>query len=111
MINLFNRKALQDTIMVGGSAFRIHTDYRIWIRFVHEYETWDKKGTLDISYLFMDDMPGFCERKYIKKYLIFLILRMIVHMAMIVEYLNVSWIIKWILIISTQLFFHNIILI
>lgn len=58
MIDL-TRKVLPNTVMVGGRSFFINTDYRIWLRFVIEFEQWDKKGTLDISYLFNGEIPVF----------------------------------------------------
>lgn len=56
MIDLTN-KALPNTIMVNGSAFIINTDFRIWLRFAIDYEKWDKKGGIQIDYLFIDKIP------------------------------------------------------
>jgi len=36
MIDL-TKKVLPNTVMVGGRAFRIDTDYRTWLRFLIEY--------------------------------------------------------------------------
>ncbi len=58
MIDLI-QKALPDTVEVGGEAFSIHTDFHTWMRFVVEFEYWDKKGELDISYLFKNAVPAF----------------------------------------------------
>lgn len=58
MIDL-TKRALPDTIEVGGRAFCVHTDFRIWMRFVLDFEAWDKTGELDISYLFKDRQPAF----------------------------------------------------
>lgn len=58
MIDL-TRRALPDTIEVGGRAFSIHTDFQVWIRFVLDFEAWDRTGELDISYLFVDRKPVF----------------------------------------------------
>lgn len=61
MIDL-TKKVLPNTVMVGGRAFRIHTDYRIWMRFLIEFEKWKvegMRGELDISYLFSGELPAF----------------------------------------------------
>lgn len=58
MIDL-TKKFLPNTIAVGGRNFAIYTDFRAWMRFVTEFERWDKKGELDISYLFKNDIPCF----------------------------------------------------
>jgi len=58
MIDLMN-KALPYTINIGGKAFNVNTDFRVWMRFSNSFEKWDKKGELDISYLFKDEMPIF----------------------------------------------------
>lgn len=61
MIDL-TKKVLPNTVMVGGRAFRIDTDYRTWLRFLIEYEKFQlngMKGELDISYLFTGDLPVF----------------------------------------------------
>ena len=59
MIDLISRKALPNTVLVGGKAFSVYTDFSIWMRFVNAYEKWDKKGELDISYLFKNELPVF----------------------------------------------------
>lgn len=67
MVNLFEKKALQDTVLVGGSAFPIYTDFRVWIRFVNEYEVWmlnGHKGTIDVDYLFKTDVGFNCWDDY-----------------------------------------------
>ena len=58
MIDLIN-KALPNTVSVGGKAFSIYTDFRVWMRFCNEYENWDKAGELDFSYIFKNDIPVF----------------------------------------------------
>lgn len=55
MIDL-TKKALPNTILVGGRAFSINTDYRIWMRF--EIELLNSNGKdLDVSYIFRSEMP------------------------------------------------------
>ncbi|MCM1159382.1 MAG: bacteriophage Gp15 family protein [Bacteroidales bacterium] len=64
MIDL-TQKNMQDTIEVGNEIFSIYTDFRIWMRFVIEFENWDKKGELNISYLFKNSIPVFrCREDY-----------------------------------------------
>lgn len=61
MIDL-TKKVLPNTVMVGGRAFPIKTDFRIWIRFLIEFEKFQlngMKGVLDISYLFTGNLPVF----------------------------------------------------
>lgn len=62
MIDLTS-KALPNTVMVGGEAFVVHTDFRVWLRFVIAFESWDKTGELDISYLFKNAIPLFQGRE------------------------------------------------
>lgn len=61
MIDL-TKKVLPNTVLVGGKAFSIYTDYRVWMKFSIEFEKWTKggcKGTLDIQYLFKNELPVF----------------------------------------------------
>lgn len=61
MIDL-TKKSLPDTVKVNGRDFAIYTDYRIWMRFVIEFEAWQKRGfrgIVDIRYLFKNEMPEF----------------------------------------------------
>lgn len=56
MINLVTG-GLPRHICVGGEPFSIHTDFRTWMKFCDQFEKWDKSGSLDISYLFIDRIP------------------------------------------------------
>lgn len=61
MIDL-TEKSLPNTVKVNGRDFAIYTDYRIWMRFVIEFEAWQKqgfKGIVDIKYLFKNEIPEF----------------------------------------------------
>lgn len=63
MINITS-KALPDAIVVGGRAFLLKTDYRVWIRFTQDFKAWKKmgyRGVIDIEYLFENDIPAFSE--------------------------------------------------
>lgn len=56
MIDL-RKKALPNTIMVGGRAFSIYTDFRLWLRYEIEASRLKKGETIDVSYLFKNEMP------------------------------------------------------
>ena len=61
MIDL-TKKSLPNTINVGGRDFAVYTDFRVWMRFSIEFESWKNKGykgILDIRYLFMNQLPVF----------------------------------------------------
>lgn len=65
MINL-TEKSLPNTVQVNGRDFPIYTDFRIWLKFLIEFEEWSNggfKGVLDIRYLFKNDMPKFYSAK------------------------------------------------
>lgn len=57
MINLID-KALPNTIMVGGKAFIVNTDFRIWMRL--EIELSKGKFPLEVSYIFDGEIPPTC---------------------------------------------------
>lgn len=59
MIDL-TQKALPNTVMVGGRAYSIYTDFRLWMRFEIAVNKLRKGETIDISYLFKNDMPVYC---------------------------------------------------
>ena len=50
-------KALPNTVTVGGKAFSIYTDYRIWLRFCAEHEKREIDSQWDIRYLFKNKLP------------------------------------------------------
>lgn len=54
------KKVLPNTVVVGGRAFSVYTDYRLWMRFEIEVSKLKKGETIDISYLFKNDMPVYC---------------------------------------------------
>lgn len=47
-------RALPNTVRVGGKAFLINTDYRIWVRFYRDIKTGQN---FDASYIFPEDRP------------------------------------------------------
>lgn len=60
MIDL-TKKALPNTVMVGGRAYSIYTDFRLWMRFEIAVSKLRRGETIDISYLFKNDMPSYCD--------------------------------------------------
>ncbi|MCI5873451.1 MAG: Gp15 family bacteriophage protein [Clostridiales bacterium] len=55
------KKALPNTVMVGGRAYSIYTDFRLWMRFEIAVRKLKRGDTIDISYLFKNDMPSYCD--------------------------------------------------
>ena len=63
MIDL-KTKALPDTVLVDGEAFTLNTDYRLWLRFIQEYNQAVRKRETqlaDVSYLFAEEVPEYCD--------------------------------------------------
>ena len=60
MIDL-TKKTLPNTVMVGGKAFSVYTDFRLWMRFEIEAGKLKPGEFLDISYLFKNDCPYQCD--------------------------------------------------
>ena len=55
------KKALPNTVVVGGRAFSIYTDFRLWMRFEIDVSKLKHGETLDVSYLFQNEMPVYCD--------------------------------------------------
>ena len=55
------KKALPNTVTVGGRAYSIYTDFRLWMRFEISVSNMKRGETIDISYLFKNDMPSYCD--------------------------------------------------
>ena len=60
MIDL-TKKALPNTVMVGGKAYSIYTDFRLWMRFEIAVSKLKFGEKIDISYLFKNDRPDYCD--------------------------------------------------
>lgn len=54
------KRALPNTVMVGGRAYSIYTDFRLWMQFEIAVSKLRRGETIDISYLFKNDMPVYC---------------------------------------------------
>lgn len=55
------RKALPNTVMVGGRAYSIYTDFRLWMRFEIAVSKLKRGETIDIAYLFKNEHPVYCD--------------------------------------------------
>lgn len=55
------KKALPNTVMVGGRAYSVYTDFRVWMKFEISVGKLKRGEKIDISYLFKNDMPAYCD--------------------------------------------------
>lgn len=62
------RKALPNTVMVGGRAYSIYTDFRLWMRFEIAVSKLKRGETIDIAYLFKNEHPAFCDLRELFKF-------------------------------------------
>lgn len=60
MIDL-TKNTLPNTIVDGGREFRVHTDFRLWMRFEISLTKMRKGDLLPVAYLFHDVMPEICD--------------------------------------------------
>ena len=61
MLNLTKRNGLPDTVEINGNLYAIDTDFRKWIRFSLETQCLKRGDYLEVSYLFKDEMPMYCD--------------------------------------------------
>ncbi len=54
------KKGLPNVVDIGGSPYSIYTDYRVWMRFENEAMNMRAGDRIDVSYLFKNDMPAYC---------------------------------------------------
>lgn len=59
MISL-TKKGLPNVVVINGNPYSIYTDFRLWMRFEIELGKMKKGDYLDISYLFKNEMPAYC---------------------------------------------------
>lgn len=57
MIDL-TEKRLPNVIEINGSLYSIETDFRLWMRFEIEVGKLKPGETMDVSYLFVEEMPA-----------------------------------------------------
>jgi hypothetical protein len=60
VIDLTKYNALPDTITVKGREYKVHTDFRVWMKFEISITKMRKDDLLSVGYLFPGDMPKFC---------------------------------------------------
>ena len=60
MIDL-TKKGLPNVVRINGRPFSVHTDFRLWMRFEIEAGKLEQGKALDISYLFKNDRPAYCD--------------------------------------------------
>lgn len=54
------KKDLPNVVWIKGRPFSIYTDFRVWMRFEIEAGKIREGESLDISYLFKNEMPAYC---------------------------------------------------
>lgn len=59
MIDL-TKNTLPDVIIDGGREFKVHTDFRLWMKFEISLTKMRKGDLLPVAYLFHDVMPEVC---------------------------------------------------
>lgn len=55
------KRSLPNTVSVGGRDFSIYTDFRLWMRFEIAVGKMRRGDNIDVSYLFKNDMPSYCD--------------------------------------------------
>lgn len=60
MMNL-TKRALPNTVVVGGRAYSVYTDFRLWMRFEIAVSRLRHGDVIDVSYLFKNEMPTYCD--------------------------------------------------
>lgn len=60
MIDLTTKRGLPNVVMIGGNPYSIYTDFRVWMRFEIALSKLRTDETMDVSYLFKNDMPSHC---------------------------------------------------
>lgn len=59
MIDL-TKKGMPNVVTISGIPYSIYTDFRLWMRFEIEVSRLKLGQRIDVSYLFMNDMPTTC---------------------------------------------------
>lgn len=67
MIDL-TKKALPEEIIIDGVPFAIYTDHRTWLRLLIAIDKMQKGDTLDVSFLFKNEMPSHCSIETLLKF-------------------------------------------
>lgn len=60
MIDL-TKRGLPNVVEIHGIPYSIYTDFRLWMRFEIEVSKLRQGQNIDVSYLFKNRMPSYCE--------------------------------------------------
>ena len=60
MIELTKKGGLPNVVEIDGNPYSIYTDFRPWMRFEIEVSKLPYGQNMDVSYLFMNDKPVYC---------------------------------------------------
>lgn len=60
MIDL-TKRGLPNVVEIHGIPYSIYTDFRLWMRFEIEASKLKKNQSIDVSYLFKNRMPSYCD--------------------------------------------------
>lgn len=67
MIDL-TKRSLPNTVTVSGREFSVYTDFRLWLKFENSLKESGGKGTIPVSYLFVNEKPRFCNVNELLKF-------------------------------------------
>ena len=54
------KKGLPNVVTINGIPYSIYTDFRLWMRFENEVGKLKTGEQVEVSYLFKNDMPEYC---------------------------------------------------
>ena len=60
MIDLTKKGGLPNVVEIDGSPYSVYTDFRLWMRFEVEVSKLQYGQNIDVSYLFINEMPARC---------------------------------------------------
>lgn len=55
------KRGLPNVVEIHGNPYSIYTDFRLWMRFEIEVSKLKQGENLDVSYLFKNKMPSYCD--------------------------------------------------
>ena len=55
------KRGLPNVVEIHGNPYSIYTDFRLWMRFEIEVSKLKQGENLDVSYLFKNEMPSYCD--------------------------------------------------
>lgn len=62
------KKGLPNVVEINGRSYSIYTDFRVWMRFAGEISCLRTGEYLDVSYLFKNDMPEYCDIRVLMQF-------------------------------------------